>query len=223
MSDEEFVKQKYPNAETNTGFMTAVFNGSKMLSTFHVNPLDAWADAAAKLREEPSIPKFVKAGGIFAEVRASKVAAVMSPVCEHGVGWPGDCEQCLSEPCHGECKVCGSTWTTKEPVIACPVCPVLREEPSKPTGGMATGEAADRQGCTHGFWQCIDCGFEQRGHPKPSLSPEMAQLRALVNEQAEDEGLWFRAVYVSEAYLQQALRLIHDRAEKLLDALEGKS
>ncbi len=34
-------------------------------------------------------------------------------------------------------------------------------------------------------------------------------LRALVAEQAEDEGLWFDAQYITEAYLQQELRRLH--------------
>jgi hypothetical protein len=38
----------------------------------------------------------------------------------------------------------------------------------------------------------------------------------IVNEQAEDEGLWFMPQYASEAYLQAALRRLHE-------AVEGKS
>ena len=36
----------------------------------------------------------------------------------------------------------------------------------------------------------------------------------LVNEQAEDEGLWFCAKYASEAYLQGALRELHEAVEQ---------
>jgi hypothetical protein len=36
---------------------------------------------------------------------------------------------------------------------------------------------------------------------------------AVVNEQAEDEGLWFQPVYASEAYLQAALRRLHAAVE----------
>ncbi len=61
----------------------------------------------------------------------------------------------------------------------------------------------------------------------PSLSPEIAtmtsELRQLCNQQAEDEGLWFQATVLPEVHLQQALRKLAWRAEKLLDALEGKS
>ena len=38
----------------------------------------------------------------------------------------------------------------------------------------------------------------------------------LVNQQAEDEGLWFDATTAPEAYLQQELRKLHV-------AIEGKS
>ena len=41
-------------------------------------------------------------------------------------------------------------------------------------------------------------------------------LRELVNQQAEDEGLWFDATTAPEAYLQQELRKLHV-------AIEGKS
>lgn len=39
---------------------------------------------------------------------------------------------------------------------------------------------------------------------------------AVAAEQAEDEGLWFQPVYASEAYLQAALRRLHE-------AVEGKT
>jgi len=40
-------------------------------------------------------------------------------------------------------------------------------------------------------------------------------LKKLVARQAEDEGLWFVAQYVTEAYLQKALRLFHEAIEIL--------
>lgn len=43
----------------------------------------------------------------------------------------------------------------------------------------------------------------------------LEDLKILVDTQAEDEGLWFDAQYVTEAYLQRALRELHDRCEKL--------
>ena len=36
----------------------------------------------------------------------------------------------------------------------------------------------------------------------------------LVKDQAQDEGLWFNAETASEAYLQQALRALHDAVER---------
>ena len=41
------------------------------------------------------------------------------------------------------------------------------------------------------------------------LEAKQNKIRALVNEQAEDEGLWFKATTVTEAYLQQELRRLH--------------
>lgn len=46
------------------------------------------------------------------------------------------------------------------------------------------------------------------------LTPEPGAARALVNEQAEDEGLWFEAVHASEAHLQRALRDLHAAVER---------
>ncbi len=37
----------------------------------------------------------------------------------------------------------------------------------------------------------------------------VANLQTIVNEQAEDEGLWFHAITAPEAYLQQELRRLH--------------
>jgi hypothetical protein len=39
--------------------------------------------------------------------------------------------------------------------------------------------------------------------------------RTLVNEQAEDEGLWFQARTAPEAYLQQELRRLHTAVEAI--------
>jgi hypothetical protein len=41
----------------------------------------------------------------------------------------------------------------------------------------------------------------------------VARLRALVDEQAEDEGLWFIARTAPEGYLQQELRRLHAAIE----------
>lgn len=49
-----------------------------------------------------------------------------------------------------------------------------------------------------------------------ALRATVGAARALVDEQADDEGLWFEAHYISEAILQQALRKLHE-------VIEGKS
>ena len=48
------------------------------------------------------------------------------------------------------------------------------------------------------------------------LTAENTRIRALVDEQAEDDGLWFVAQYAPEAYLQKALRRLHE-------VIEGKT
>ena len=42
--------------------------------------------------------------------------------------------------------------------------------------------------------------------------PSLAQ--SVVDEQAEDDNLWFRPVYITEDYLQQALRRLHEAVER---------
>lgn len=41
------------------------------------------------------------------------------------------------------------------------------------------------------------------------------KLLKLVEEQANDDGLWFDARYITEAYLQQELRKLHALIEEL--------
>ncbi len=41
------------------------------------------------------------------------------------------------------------------------------------------------------------------------LERRIAEARAVVEAQAEDYGLWFRATTAPEAYLQQELRRLH--------------
>ena len=43
----------------------------------------------------------------------------------------------------------------------------------------------------------------------------ISELKELVNNQAEDEGLWFIAKTATESYLQQALRDLHYAIESL--------
>lgn len=51
----------------------------------------------------------------------------------------------------------------------------------------------------------------------------MAPLVALVDRQAEDDGIWFIARTAPEAYLQQQLRLLHQAVEQLAIDIEESS
>jgi hypothetical protein len=44
----------------------------------------------------------------------------------------------------------------------------------------------------------------------------LTEIRAIVDAQAEDEGLWFRARTAPEAYLQQELRRLHEAIEAVI-------
>lgn len=46
---------------------------------------------------------------------------------------------------------------------------------------------------------------------------DITEIRALVDKQAEDEGLWFEAETAPEAYLQQELRKLHALIEDITD------
>ncbi len=50
---------------------------------------------------------------------------------------------------------------------------------------------------------------------------QVQQLQAVVNKQAEDDGLWFIATRASEAYLQQELRALHRAVESATAAIGG--
>lgn len=50
--------------------------------------------------------------------------------------------------------------------------------------------------------------------PTRDADDALARLRAIVDEQAEDEGLWFIAATAPEAYLQQELRRLHAAIEE---------
>lgn len=45
--------------------------------------------------------------------------------------------------------------------------------------------------------------------PKDKLD----KIKAVVDEQAEDESLWAKPVYISENYIQRALRRLHAAIE----------
>ena len=73
--------------------------------------------------------------------------------------------------------------------------------------------------CIHGYdvqmETCPDCpglgGVQLSGQ---SARAQLAKLRALVAEQAEDPALWFRSRTAPEAYLQAALRRLHAAIEE---------
>jgi hypothetical protein len=44
-----------------------------------------------------------------------------------------------------------------------------------------------------------------------------AAIKAVIEEQANDYGLWFRAETCAEAYLQQALRRLHAVIEGIVE------
>lgn len=52
-----------------------------------------------------------------------------------------------------------------------------------------------------------------------SQQNEWLALRDLVNEQADDAGLWFGAKAASEAYLQQELRRLHAAVEAAIPGM----
>ena len=47
-----------------------------------------------------------------------------------------------------------------------------------------------------------------------SMVCQLREIRALVDKQAEDEGLWYINGNASTAYLQQEFRKLHDLIEK---------
>jgi len=51
---------------------------------------------------------------------------------------------------------------------------------------------------------------------------QLDTIKRLVNEQAEDEGLWFNPKYITEDYLQQALRHLHYVIEEGLTVIPPK-
>ena len=63
------------------------------------------------------------------------------------------------------------------------------------------------------FLAAWDEAKEARYH---ALLDALVALRALVEQQANDDGLWFLAATAPEAYLQQELRRLHAAIETLL-------
>lgn len=53
----------------------------------------------------------------------------------------------------------------------------------------------------------------RRSTPDAVVAHRLARIRGIVNEQAEDEALWFVPAYISEDFLQRALRRLHAEIE----------
>lgn len=45
------------------------------------------------------------------------------------------------------------------------------------------------------------------------MKNKINRIKAIVTEQAKDEGLWFNAKFATEAYLQKELRRLHQVIE----------
>jgi hypothetical protein len=52
-------------------------------------------------------------------------------------------------------------------------------------------------------------GYAEHWELLNELADRLDAVQAIVNDQAEDDGLWFEAVTAPEAYLQQELRRLH--------------
>lgn len=86
-----------------------------------------------------------------------------------------------------------------------------------------TREAFERY-CEKFFdmWSNFECWQAATAEADAKYLPVVEKLVAIVNQQAEDEGLWFVAQYASEGYLQKELRLLHAAIEELAKPLLEK-
>lgn len=62
--------------------------------------------------------------------------------------------------------------------------------------------------------QEMEVGWDKAQIKNERLRAALAEIRTMVDRQAEDERLWFINCTASEAYLQQELRNLHDRVER---------
>jgi hypothetical protein len=95
---------------------------------------------------------------------------------------------------------------------------VMSDLDRQATGAPEVPERTEPDECDHPTlymqsWRGVEafdgCLFCQRDEARSKLG----KIQSLVNEQAEDEGLWFKAVTAPEAYLQQELRKLHAAIE----------
>ena len=76
--------------------------------------------------------------------------------------------------------------------------------------------------------ECNDLAHQlnQSNERNGRLIAQRDAIQQVVDEQAEDEGLWFRAETAAEAYLQQELRRLHAAVEgaarAAIKAVEGE-
>jgi hypothetical protein len=64
-------------------------------------------------------------------------------------------------------------------------------------------------------------GWQDEGKRAEAAEARLETIRKLVDEQAEDDGLWFVAEHAPEAYLQQELRKLHALIEENMDRTAG--
>jgi hypothetical protein len=100
------------------------------------------------------------------------------------------CRMCGSAPRAGECRIEDDGYSFVECPATDHTCLVHADSPE---------EAA-------AVWN----------RTPAAVAPAVMEAMAIVNEQAEDERLWFLPKYITEDYLQRALRRLHA-------AIEGKS
>lgn len=55
------------------------------------------------------------------------------------------------------------------------------------------------------------------------LESRLSAIQAVVDEQAEDDGLWFHAQYITEDHLQRELRRLHRVIERAALSLRSET
>jgi len=68
-----------------------------------------------------------------------------------------------------------------------------------------------------GYKDGANAGYALAKDEIEALGKQLAEIKSVVNRQTEDEGLWFRAETIFEAYLQKELRRLHYIIEKELE------
>lgn len=131
----------------------------------------------------------------------------------------GPCEVCeMSEHCMG----CGFD---RESCICQPKLEALRlsqEEPPQTAEAQIAelmrerDERIERHEATLRDIALVEVELEAAEAEVQALRQGIARMRQVVDRQAEDDGLWFVAERVTEAYLQEALRALHSAIESEL-------